>query len=604
MLNNQLSWKFFRVIFCLFLLVSCASAAAEPTPEPTPDPALADPINDWAVQPGFSIAVDTAGYHFPTAIAFVPQPGAGPKDPLYFVTELRGKIKVITNDRSVYTFADDVAAFEPLQELPHEHAQNGLSGICLAPEHGYVFVTLAYQKNFVLHNKIVRFKTTPDTFALEPESQIEFTEVFESNTTAYAHQIGQCQVIDDQLYVGVGDAWHVDEAQQLDSTNGKILRMSLDGKPLPDNPYYLDQSISRPANYVWALGFRNPFGLAFAHNRLFTAENGLAVDRFVEIKKGKNYLWNGSDWSIGTNADAIFYPSIAPVQVDYCDDGSPIFPEAYTNHFYFASFGDPTRPAGVIMLKYDFAEDELGTVPTEFVSYRGQSGGQGNSVIGLALGPDGLYFSPLWPGPDGTGHIFRVSYDPLHEHALTLTELDPFLLMESKGCFGCHQLGGEGGTLGPSLDRDPMVARLEERLTSSEYQRMIAELNQNSSEPLVSYVHERDQVLAEEGTDQVVTWIRYRLIEPRFDDPLAQMPNLNISEEEAVVITENLVSEKTEELGDPLSNSLYRIRGMIDRRLQPVRYRHLMLAFVLGFFSAIFGGFVFNRVIRWRRKPS
>ena len=42
--------------------------------------------SDWAVPSGISTTIDTEGYDFPTAIAFVPNPGAGPKDVLYFVT--------------------------------------------------------------------------------------------------------------------------------------------------------------------------------------------------------------------------------------------------------------------------------------------------------------------------------------------------------------------------------------------------------------------------------------------------------------------------------------------------------------------------------------
>ncbi|HKQ32091.1 MAG TPA: glucose dehydrogenase, partial [Thermodesulfobacteriota bacterium] len=68
---------------------------------------------DWALEKGFNISIDTEGYHFPSAIAFVPSPGKGPKDPLYFVLELRGKIKVVTNDRSIYTFAEDFFTFTP-----------------------------------------------------------------------------------------------------------------------------------------------------------------------------------------------------------------------------------------------------------------------------------------------------------------------------------------------------------------------------------------------------------------------------------------------------------------------------------------------------------
>src|SRR6266542_4349303 len=63
--------------------------------------------SEWAAQPGFSLRVDTDGYQFPTAIAFVPSAGKNPHDPLYFVAELRGKVKVVTNDRTVHTFAEN-----------------------------------------------------------------------------------------------------------------------------------------------------------------------------------------------------------------------------------------------------------------------------------------------------------------------------------------------------------------------------------------------------------------------------------------------------------------------------------------------------------------
>jgi len=48
---------------------------------------------DWAVPRDFSLQIDTVGYDFPSSIAFVPHPGDDPKDPLYFVTELRAILR-------------------------------------------------------------------------------------------------------------------------------------------------------------------------------------------------------------------------------------------------------------------------------------------------------------------------------------------------------------------------------------------------------------------------------------------------------------------------------------------------------------------------------
>ncbi len=116
---------------------------------------------------GFSLHRDTEGYRFPTAIAVVPNPGHEPGDPLYFVTELQGTIKVVTNDRSVHTFAHVPA---PVKDtLPKAEAEVGLAGICLEPRHGYVFATYAYHDaDGVLRNALVRYQTPPRRFGVAP----------------------------------------------------------------------------------------------------------------------------------------------------------------------------------------------------------------------------------------------------------------------------------------------------------------------------------------------------------------------------------------------------------------------------------------------------
>jgi hypothetical protein len=135
--------------------------------------------SDWAVADRFTIVEDTTGYHFPSAIAFVPEPGPDPKDPLYFVTELRGTLKVVTNDRSIFTFAENVFQFKPTEELPSGQGQGGMGGICLDPAHGYIFVTFLYtDANGRMRNNIVRYQSKPGTFSLQPESFTAFTEVF------------------------------------------------------------------------------------------------------------------------------------------------------------------------------------------------------------------------------------------------------------------------------------------------------------------------------------------------------------------------------------------------------------------------------------------
>jgi hypothetical protein len=297
--------------------------------------------SEWAVDDGLALARDTEGYQLPTAIAFVPRPGPGPKDPLYFVTELRGKVKVVTNDRTVYTFAESFFRSRPEYELPESEGETGLGGICLAPEQGYVFVTFAYLEGDaegaasipdgrppagVLRNGMVRFETTPHTFSIRPSGRVAFTPTFAPFEAAVSHQIGSCQVAGESLYVSVADGWQTDQSQEVNSLLGKVLRMTLDGRPASGNPFLELDDDRKAADFVWAYGFRNPFGLEVVGQRLFVADNGLDLDRFLEVEPGENYLWDGTDWSIGTRADVTFAPDIGPAQIEYYAGGQPYLP--------------------------------------------------------------------------------------------------------------------------------------------------------------------------------------------------------------------------------------------------------------------------------------
>jgi glucose/arabinose dehydrogenase len=145
------------------------------------------------------------------------------------------------------------------------------------------------------------------------------------------------------LFLSVGDRQRMTPAQDPDQALGKILRLTLDGKPARGNPnagkagaasvpliappgdtevaktapvlstYTFPDANTAPAE-IWSTGHRTPYGLAFAPDgRLWELEHGpRGGDELNLIEPGKNYGWPLVAYATNYNQVPIPSPDTRP----------------------------------------------------------------------------------------------------------------------------------------------------------------------------------------------------------------------------------------------------------------------------------------------------
>ena len=145
------------------------------------------------------------------------------------------------------------------------------------------------------------------------------------------------------LFLTVGDRQRMTPAQDPDQELGKILRLTLDGKPAPGNPMAgkvgaatvtlinppADTEKAKTAPVVstytlpgpnlaeaetWSTGHRTPYGLAFGPDgRLWELEHGpKGGDELNLIEPGKNYGWPLVSYATNYNGVPIPSPDTRP----------------------------------------------------------------------------------------------------------------------------------------------------------------------------------------------------------------------------------------------------------------------------------------------------
>ena len=154
----------------------------------------------------------------------------------------------------------------------------GLLGLAASPTYDRDRLVYAYVST-ASDNRVVRF--TYDGRRLgTPEP------VLTGIPNGFVHDGGRLLFADDgTLLVSTGEIGQPGLAQDPASLGGKVLRITTDGEPAPDNP--------DPGSPVWTLGHRNVQGLAHdARGRLWATEFGQDTwDELNLIEPSRNYGW-------------------------------------------------------------------------------------------------------------------------------------------------------------------------------------------------------------------------------------------------------------------------------------------------------------------------
>jgi glucose/arabinose dehydrogenase len=195
-------------------------------------------------------------------------------DGAMWVTERRGRVSRIDIATGRVTRVGDVDVLEI--------SESGLMGMAFHPEfqrQPYVYLAHSYRSGMGAGNRLIRMRYV--------NGQLGNAETLIDGIRGAGNHNGSRLAIgpDGMLYMTMGDAGRASLAQDRTSLSGKVLRVTLDGKPAPENPF---------GNEVWSWGHRNPQGIAFqpGTNALYISEHGPSDnDEVNRIQRGGNYGW-------------------------------------------------------------------------------------------------------------------------------------------------------------------------------------------------------------------------------------------------------------------------------------------------------------------------
>jgi aldose sugar dehydrogenase len=197
--------------------------------------------------------------------------------------------------RPAQTLAGGKGLSDPIIGVPKVWAsgQGGLLDVVLAPDFAQsrrVWLSYAEVGHDGKAGTAVGFGRLSDDVSRIEGFQVVFRQMPKLST---GNHFGGRLVFDGKgyLFIGLGENNQRPTAQELDKLQGKVVRLTQDGKVPPDNPF-VNTPGARPE--IWSYGIRNPQGMAMNpwSNTLWLNEHGPRGGDEINIpEKGKNYGW-------------------------------------------------------------------------------------------------------------------------------------------------------------------------------------------------------------------------------------------------------------------------------------------------------------------------
>jgi aldose sugar dehydrogenase len=298
------------------------------------------------------------------------------------------------------------------------------------------------------------------------------------------------------LFLTVGDRQRMTPAQDPNQPLGKLLRLTLDGKPAPGNPMAgktgaatvpvinppSDTEAAKTAPVVrtytfpgpnltpaetWASGMRTPYGLAFAPDgRLWELEHGpRGGDELNLMEPGKNYGWPLVSYGMNYNGVPIPNPDTRPDLTKPVIYWVPVIAPGNLMFYKGAMFPQWNGSA--------FASG-LASMALVRISFDGKGGARavdrwsmGFRVRDVEVAPDGA----LWMIEDANpGRLVRATPLGMAVSAPVAQAAAPAAapsgagtadasspdhiksLIANNNCLLCHRVGQAGGDIAPSLN--------------------------------------------------------------------------------------------------------------------------------------------------------